>query len=45
LCASMWQERLSNLALISIERDNFEKINFVDVINQFATVKSRKMYR
>jgi len=40
----MEQERLSNLALLSIERENFEKINFGDVIDQFATVKSRKMY-
>lgn len=44
LRASMGQERLSDLALLSIERENFEKINFDDVIDQFATVKSRKIY-
>jgi len=44
LCASMGHERLSNLALLSIERENFEMINFDHVIDQFATVKSRKMY-
>jgi hypothetical protein len=44
LRASMGQERLSDLALLSIEREQFEKINFDDVIDQFATVKSRKIY-
>jgi len=44
LRASMGQERLSNLALLSIERENVENINFDDVIDQCATVKSRKMY-
>ncbi len=42
--ASMEQERLSDLALLSIERENFEKNNFDDVIDQFVTVKSRKIY-
>jgi len=43
LHSSTRQERLSNLALLSIGRENFEKINFVNVIDQFATVKTRKM--
>ncbi len=44
LRASMGQKRLSDLVLLSIERENFEKINFDDVIDQFATVTSRKIY-
>jgi len=44
LCASMRLERLRNLALLSIERENIEKINFDGEIDQFATVNSRKMY-
>jgi len=40
----MGLERLSNFALLSVEREIFEKINFDDDIDQFATVKSRKMY-
>jgi hypothetical protein len=43
LRASMGQARLSNLALLSIERETLEKINFDNVIDQFATAKSRKM--
>jgi len=43
LRASMGRERLSNFARFSIERKNSEKIYFDDVMEQFATVKSRKM--
>ena len=43
LRASMGQARLSNLALLSIERETLEKINFDNVIDQFVTAKSRKM--
>ena len=39
----MGQARLSNLALLSIERETLEKINFDNVIDQFATAKLRKM--
>jgi len=35
----MGQKRLSNLALLSIERKTFEKNNFDDVIDQFSTAK------
>lgn len=42
LWASMGQDRLSNLALLSIERETLDKINFDDVIDKFATAKSRK---
>ena len=41
--ASMGQDRLSDLALLSVERETLEETDFDDVINQFATVKSRKM--
>jgi len=44
LRVSMGQERLSNSALLSIERETFEKIHFDDVIDQFATMKARKMF-
>ena len=40
--ASMGQDRLSDLALISVERETLEKTDFDDVIDQFAVVKSRK---
>lgn len=43
LRASMGQDRLSDLALLSIERETLEKTDFDDVIDQFATVKSRKI--
>ena len=41
--ASMGQDRLSDLALLSVKRETLEKIDFDDVIDQFATVKSRKI--
>jgi len=40
---SMGQDRLSDLALLSVERETLEKTDFDDVIDQFATVKSRKI--
>jgi len=40
---SMVQDRLSDLALLSAERETLEKTDFDDVIDQFATVKSRKI--
>ena len=39
----MGQDRLSDLALLSVERETLEKKDFDDVIDQFATVKSRKL--
>ncbi len=38
----MGEERLNNLALLSIERTEFEDIDFHDVIMNFAASKSRK---
>ncbi|CAM1294315.1 Uncharacterised protein r2_g371 [Pycnogonum litorale] len=43
LRASMGQDRLSDLALLSVERETLETTDFDDVIDQFATVKSRKI--
>lgn len=43
LRASMGQDRLSDLALLSIERNELEKCDFDEVIDEFATVKSRKI--
>jgi hypothetical protein len=39
----MGQDRLSNLALLSVERVTLDTINFVDVIDQFASVKARRI--
>ncbi|KAG8238966.1 hypothetical protein J437_LFUL018705 [Ladona fulva] len=43
LRASMGQDHLSDLALPSVERETLETTDFDDVIDQFATVKSRKI--
>ncbi|KAI8797005.1 Zinc finger MYM-type protein 1 [Biomphalaria glabrata] len=43
LRASMGQERLSDLALLSIEKELVETINFDDVIDNFASARSRKV--
>jgi len=40
----MAQERFGNLKILSIERENCKMNNYDDVIEEFATVKSRKMY-
>jgi hypothetical protein len=42
LRASIRQDRLSNLALLSVERETLNTINFDNVIDQFASVKTRK---
>ena len=42
LRASMGQERLSVLALISTEHEKTEITNFDDIIDQFASAKTRK---
>ena len=39
----MGQDRLSDLALLRVERETWEKTDFDDVIDRFATVKSRKI--
>ena len=38
----MTNERLSGLAIISIERDLAESIDFESTINRFALMKSRR---
>ena len=43
LRASMGQDRLSDLALMSVEKEVLEQIDFDDIINQFAAVKARKI--
>ena len=40
----MGQDRLSNLAFLSVERENFEMINFDDIIDKFASRKARKKH-
>ena len=39
----MGQDRLNDLALLSIEWKIFEEIDFSDVINEFASRKARKI--
>ena len=41
LRVSMGQDRLNDLALLSIERKIFEEIDFSDVIDEFASRKAR----
>ncbi|XP_055874546.1 uncharacterized protein LOC129924311 [Biomphalaria glabrata] len=43
LRASMGRERLSDLVLLSIEKELVETINFDDVIDNFASARSRKV--
>jgi hypothetical protein len=40
---TMGQERLSNLALLSIESELRENMDFSDLINSFAELKARKI--
>lgn len=42
LRSSMCQEKVSDLGLLFIEKDKLQKLDFDDVIQQFATEKSRK---
>ena len=39
----MSQERLSGLAMLSTEKDLLEKLEYNDLINTFASQKSRKV--
>ena len=39
----MGQERLNDLALMSVEREALEKVDFDEIINHFAAVKARKV--
>ena len=43
LRASMGQDRLSDLALLSVEKETVDKIDFDTVIDQFALTKARKI--
>lgn len=43
LRSSMGQERLSSLALLSIERDIMDTIDFDSVIDKFAAIKARRI--
>ncbi|ESO02949.1 hypothetical protein HELRODRAFT_81078, partial [Helobdella robusta] len=42
LRSTMGQSRLSDLAILSIERDLAKKVDFDEVINKFASLKARK---
>ena len=39
----MGQDRLCDLALLSVEKETFDKINFNDIIDKFAGMKARKI--
>ena len=43
LRATMSQERLNGLAILSIEKNMLEKINYKSLINNFASKRARKM--
>ena len=43
LRSTMSEARLTNLAMLAIERQTAETINFDDVIRDFAAVKARKI--
>lgn len=43
LRSTMTQEKLLNLAILSIENKMIQTINFDDVIENFASIKSRKI--
>ena len=42
LRAKMQQDRLSDLALLSIEKETFDTIHFNDIIDDFAAKKQEK---
>ena len=44
LRSTMGQNRLTNLAILSIEREQTESLDFDEVIDQFASTKSRKAF-
>ena len=43
LRSSLGQNKLNNLSILSIESEVFTNINTLDIINQFATEKARKI--
>ncbi|KMQ81809.1 52 kda repressor of the inhibitor of the protein kinase-like protein [Lasius niger] len=44
LRSTMEQDRLSDLALLCIEKETFENVNFDNIIDEFATIKARKRF-
>ena len=44
LRSTMGQNRLTNLAILPIEREQTESLDFDEVIDQFASTKSRKAF-
>ncbi|XP_059141319.1 uncharacterized protein LOC131929216 [Physella acuta] len=43
LRSSMGQDRLSDLAILSVEKETLNSIDFDDIIDKFASLKSRKI--
>ena len=43
LRSAMGQERLSGLAILSIENDRARKLDFTTIVNEFAEQKTRKV--
>ncbi len=43
LRSTMGQERLSSLAILSIENEVANSVNFESIINKFASAKARKV--
>jgi len=39
----MGKDRLSNMAMISIESETANHLNYDDIIEEFASIKSRKL--
>ena len=44
LRSSMSQERLTNLALLSIEKDICENLDLSKIMNEFASKKARRVH-
>lgn len=44
LRSTMLEDRLSDLAILSIENDFAKSLNFTEIIQQFASAKARKVY-
>ena len=44
LRASMSQSRLNSLALLSIEKETVNSIDFTSIIDEFASMKARRVH-
>ena len=44
LRASMSQSRLNSLVLLSIEKDTLNSIDFTSIIDEFASMKTRRVH-